>query len=87
MFSSEAYGIELASRFHAEPVIVGLDRAQVPVSGTAVRADPVGNWDHLGPGVRAWLTRRVVVVGAESTGTTTTARALARLFRLYVMRC
>jgi NadR type nicotinamide-nucleotide adenylyltransferase len=82
VFSSEAYGIELASRFHAEPVIVDLDRRKLPVSGTAVRADPIAHWHHLGPGVRAWLTRRVVVVGAESTGTTTIARALARVFRL-----
>jgi HTH-type transcriptional repressor of NAD biosynthesis genes len=82
VFSSEAYGIELAERFGAVPVIVDLDRIRVPVSGTAVRADSVGNWDHLGPAVRSWLTRRVVVVGAESTGTTTTARALARVFRL-----
>lgn len=82
VFSSEAYGIELAARFGAEPVIVDLDRLRNPVSGTAVRADPVANWDHLGPGVRAWLTRRVVLVGAESTGTTTMARALARIFRL-----
>jgi HTH-type transcriptional repressor of NAD biosynthesis genes len=82
VFSSEAYGVELAARFHARPVIVDLDRTRVPVSGTAVRADPIGNWHHLGPGVRAWLTRRVIVVGAESTGTTTTARALARVFRL-----
>src|SRR5581483_7884993 len=35
------------------------------------------HWAYLSPPVRAWLTRRVVVVGAESTGTTTLARALA----------
>jgi NadR type nicotinamide-nucleotide adenylyltransferase len=82
VFSSEAYGKELAERFGATPVIVDQDRERVPVSGTAVRADPIGHWDMVGPGVRTWLTRRVIVVGAESTGTTTTARALARLFRL-----
>lgn len=31
--------------------------------------------------VRAWFTRRVVVVGAESTGTTTLARSLAETLR------
>lgn len=80
VFTGEAYGAELARRFHA--VAVTEDRARIPVSGTAVRADPVAHWDLLGPGVRSWLTRRVIVVGAESTGTTTTARALARQFRL-----
>jgi NadR type nicotinamide-nucleotide adenylyltransferase len=35
------------------------------------------NWTALDPDVRARLVRRVVVVGAESTGTTTLARDLA----------
>ncbi|MFI1995815.1 AAA family ATPase [Actinoplanes sp. NPDC020271] len=81
VFSSEAYGAELARRFGAEPVLVDLGRERIPVSGTAIRADPIAHWRHLGPGVRAWLTRRVIVVGAESTGTTTMARALARHYR------
>jgi HTH-type transcriptional regulator, transcriptional repressor of NAD biosynthesis genes len=82
VFSSEAYGVELAERFGATPVIVDLARERVPVSGTAVRADPPGHWHLLGPGVRGWLARRVVVLGAESSGTTTMARALARHYRL-----
>ncbi|GIF19766.1 NadR type nicotinamide-nucleotide adenylyltransferase [Actinoplanes tereljensis] len=82
VFSSEAYGSELAERFGAEAVTVDLDRLAVPVSGTAVRDDPPAHWHLLGPGVRGWLAKRVVVVGAESTGTTTMARALARHYRL-----
>ncbi|GAA2619176.1 AAA family ATPase [Paractinoplanes durhamensis] len=82
VFSSEAYGTELAERFDAAAVIVDLDRARVPISGTAVRDDPPAHWHLLGPGVRGWLAKRVVVVGAESTGTTTMARALARHYRL-----
>ena len=82
VFSSEAYGSELAARFHARPVIVDQARTRVDVSGTAIRADPPAHWHRLGPGARAWLTRRVVLVGAESTGTTTMARALARHYRL-----
>jgi HTH-type transcriptional repressor of NAD biosynthesis genes len=82
VFSSEPYGDELARRFGAVHVCVDPARGAVPVSGTAVRADPVGHWDSIGPGVRGWLTRRLIVVGAESTGTTTIARALARQLRL-----
>ncbi len=77
VFSSEAYGPELAERFSAVHVPVDPPRERFPVSGTAVRDDPVGNWEFLSPAVRAYLARRVVVVGAESTGTTTLARALA----------
>jgi HTH-type transcriptional repressor of NAD biosynthesis genes len=81
VFTSEAYGGELGRRFGAAAVTVDLDRTAHPVSGTAVRKDPVGNWHHLAGPVRAALARRVVVLGAESTGTTTMARALAEHFR------
>ncbi|MGW1816606.1 AAA family ATPase [Streptomyces sp. NPDC002125] len=81
VFTSEEYGDELARRFGAEPVLVDPARTVFPVSGTAVRADPAGCWDFLEPPVRAALTRRVVVLGAESTGTTTLARALAAHYR------
>lgn len=81
VFTSESYGDELARRFGAEPVAVDPDRTVFPVSGTAVRADPAGYWDFLEPPVRAALARRVVVLGAESTGTTTLARALAAQYR------
>ncbi|MCK8681216.1 AAA family ATPase [Streptomyces lichenis] len=81
VFSSEAYGDELARRFGAAHVPVDPDRTAYPVSGTAVRKDPVGNWAFLSAPVRAALTRRVVVLGAESTGTTTLARALADHYR------
>ncbi|MFE3947584.1 AAA family ATPase [Streptomyces sp. NPDC059118] len=81
VFTSESYGDELARRFGAESVCVDPDRTVFPVSGTAVRKDPVGCWDFLEPPVRAALARRVVVLGAESTGTTTMARALADHYR------
>ncbi|GAB3679784.1 nicotinamide-nucleotide adenylyltransferase [Actinocorallia lasiicapitis] len=80
VYSSEPYGVELARRFGARPVTVDLDRAAFPVSGTAVRADPVAAWPFLSGPVKAALTRRVVVVGAESSGTTTLARDLAAAY-------
>ncbi|MGH3244217.1 MAG: AAA family ATPase [Spirillospora sp.] len=77
VFSSEPYGPELARRLSATHVPVDPPRDRFPVSSTAVRADPVANWGFLSAPVRGYLARRVVVVGAESTGTTTLARALA----------
>ena len=81
VFSSEDYGAELASRLGAKHVAVDPDRTVVPVSGTAVRADTPAHWAHLAPATRAGLCARVVVVGAESTGTTTLSRALAAHYR------
>jgi HTH-type transcriptional regulator, transcriptional repressor of NAD biosynthesis genes len=81
VFSSEDYGAELARRFGAADVRLDPDRAAFPVSATKVRADPAGYWDQLEPPVRGGLARRVVVLGAESTGTTTLALDLARALR------
>jgi HTH-type transcriptional repressor of NAD biosynthesis genes len=77
VFTSEDYGEELAKRLGAQHVSVDPDRSRHPVSGTAVRADPVGRWPDLAAPTRAGLAARIVVVGAESTGTTTLSQALA----------
>lgn len=77
VLTSDDYGAELARRLDATWVQVDPGRVDVPVSGTAVRADPGGHWGLLAPPVRAHYVRRVVVTGAESTGSTTLAAALA----------
>lgn len=78
VFTSESYGLELAHRFHAVHVSVDPARGTHPVSGTVVREDLFGKWGFLPVSVRAGLCRRVVVVGAESTGTTTLSMDLHR---------
>ncbi|MFH8839724.1 AAA family ATPase [Streptomyces sp. NPDC017868] len=77
-FAPESYGDELGRRLGAATVHV--DRVH-PFTDTAVREDPAAFWDFLEPPVRAALTRRVVLLGAESTGTTTMARALTDHYR------
>lgn len=81
VFTSEPYGDELARRFGARAVTLDVARVLAPVSGTRVRADVPGLWLQLDPVVRAALALRVVVVGAESTGTTTLSLALAQALR------
>ncbi len=81
VFSSEKYGDELAAWFGAVHVPVDPLRTRAPISGTACRADLYGNWSQLAPATRAGLAARIVVVGAESTGTTTVSRALAAHYR------
>lgn len=81
VFTSEPYGAELARRFGAADVRLNVSRATYAVSGTKVRADPIAAWGALEPPVRAWFAKRVVVVGAESTGTTTLSIDLADALR------
>ncbi len=79
--TSEPYGAELAHRWGAVHLLVDLTRSTHSVSGTAVRADVAGHWQHLRGPVRAGLARRIVVLGAESTGTTTVSSLLAEALR------
>lgn len=81
VFSSEDYGPRFAAHMNCRHVMVDRQRVRVPVSGTAVRSDPLGHLDFLEPCVRAYFVRRVVLVGAESTGKTTLAELLARKWR------
>lgn len=77
VFSSEAYGPWWAKYMGARHVMVDIERDSVPISGTEVRSDMLKHWEWLGEHTRAGLALRIVIVGAESTGTTTLARALA----------
>ena len=81
VFTSEDYGEPFAGFLGCRHVLVDRARLTVPVSGTAVRANPLGWWEYLEPPVRGFYARRVAIVGAESTGKTTLARALAAHFR------
>ena len=82
LFTSEPeYGDEVARRLGARHVLVDADRRVVPISGTAVRANPQAYWDQLGPTMRAWYVPRVCLTGAESTGTTTMAARLAARYQ------
>lgn len=77
VFTSEDYGERYAHFLGCMHVQVDKARAAVPISGTRVRADPLGCWDYLEPPVRGHYAKRVVLIGAESTGKTTLAAALA----------
>ena len=81
VFTSEDYGDELARRLGARHVCVDLTRRTYPVSGTAIRRDPLRHWDSIPPVVRPSYVHRVAILGTESTGKTTLAQQLAKAFR------
>ncbi len=77
VFTSEDYGEGYAHYLGAKHILVDRERLTIPMSGTLARKNPFTQWHRLSAAVRARLVRRVVIMGAESTGTTTIARALA----------
>ncbi len=78
VFTSEAYGDPYASFMGCVHVLVDKDRTHFPVSGTMVRSDPTKYAHLLEPCVRAFFAKRICVLGAESTGTTTLSKDLAK---------
>jgi HTH-type transcriptional repressor of NAD biosynthesis genes len=81
VFASEDYGRQLAEVLGGTFVPVDRARAAVPASGTAIRTDPMANWDYLPRCVRPYFVKRMCVFGPESTGKSTLARRLADHFK------
>jgi NadR type nicotinamide-nucleotide adenylyltransferase len=84
VFDSEDYGGPWAAAISeiqgAECRNVFVGRGLVQITETQVRSDPARYWDYIDAPVRAHYVKRVCVVGAESTGSTTLARSLAAAY-------
>lgn len=80
VFGSEDYCFKLAEMLGAKYIPVDKDRQLVPVSGTAIRNNPIANWEYIPEAVRSYYVKRVCVYGPESTGKTTLTKALALHF-------
>lgn len=81
VFTSEDYGYRYSRYLGAQHVQVDKSRVAVPVSATKIRKDPFTNWQYLEPSVRGHFAKRVCIIGAESSGTTTLVQDLARHYR------
>lgn len=84
-FNSEDYGWKLAEVLGATHVPVDRGRENFPISGTMMRDDPFSNWDQLPKVVRPYFTKKVAIVGAESTGKSTLAINLSKYFNTKVV--
>jgi NadR type nicotinamide-nucleotide adenylyltransferase len=87
VFTSEAYGPGFAAALSRElgrpvaHVAVDSDRRAAPISASAIRADVHAHRDFLAPVVYASFVARVAILGGESSGKSTLARALADHFQ------
>ena len=81
VFTSENYGDPYASFMGAKHVLVDLARKKVPISATKIRSDISRYWDFLPPATQNYYVQKIVVLGAESSGTTTLAKDLAAHYR------
>jgi len=84
-FNSEDYGWKLAEVLGVTHVPVDRGRENFPISGTQMRKDPFTHWDQLPKVVRPYFTKKVAVIGPESTGKSTMAINLAKHFNTKVV--
>jgi HTH-type transcriptional repressor of NAD biosynthesis genes len=80
-FTSEDYGDKYAQYMGSRHMSIDKERKIVPISASKIRENPLAFWDYLEPCVRAYFAKRICVVGAESSGTTTMAKALADYYK------
>jgi HTH-type transcriptional repressor of NAD biosynthesis genes len=85
IFTSEDYGKELAKRIsfkypnmHIDSVDVDTLRKTYPVSGTAIRDNPLENWQYIPTIAKPYFMKKIILVGPESTGKTELSKALAK---------
>lgn len=91
-FCSEYWGGQMAEMLshrdgngEVQAHIVDPARSNVSCSASMVRDDVPGMWEYLSGPVKAGLCKRVVICGAESSGTTTLAKALATELKTVVV--
>lgn len=82
VFASMDYAGPWARAMGCKHVEVDTPRINIPISGTEIRKDILKSWRFLSDETKAGLALRIVVVGAESTGTTTLSRDLAAALKV-----
>lgn len=81
VFTSEDYGDAYARAMGSKHKKVDKARLHVPISSTKIREDMQSFSQYLPRVVRSYFVKRIAIVGAESTGTTTLAQDLAAYFK------
>lgn len=75
---SDYYGTNrFESLYCPESEVVYFDRAEVPISSTEIRDWATEHWDYIPAVCKEYYTKKVLIVGGESTGKSTLAENLA----------
>jgi HTH-type transcriptional repressor of NAD biosynthesis genes len=85
IFGSEDYVNILSYLIGCEGMVFDKARRFVPISGTAVRANSIKNWDYMNADVRSHFAKKVLICGTESTGKSTLTENLANFYNTTFM--
>lgn len=76
--ASELYGIEMAKVLGCKFMPCNIYREILPIKGSDVRKDILGNFDKILPEFQPYLRKTVTIFGPESCGKTTMSKRLAK---------
>lgn len=68
------------SLYCPESEVIYFDRTEVPISSTEIREWATSHWDYIPDVCKPYYTKKVLVVGGESTGKSTLVQNLALAF-------
>ena len=83
--ASEDYGARWAKYMGVDFIMHDQARLEIPVSGTMCRENAFANGRYMPEATRRYMLPRIVVLGAESTGTTTLANQLGEHYNTLVV--
>lgn len=80
LFTSESYGDIFALYMGAEHWKFDQSRLNIPISATEIREKPLTNWDYINNFAKDYFTKKICIIGTESTGKTVLSQMLANHF-------
>ena len=81
IFASEPYGFKLAEVLQGLFIPFDFQRETIPISATQIRQNPLEHWQYLSLPAKLFYLKRICLIGPESTGKTTLAKALASHYK------
>ena len=80
LFTSELYGEIYSKYIGVKHQMVDLERKNVPICATNIRNDPFSNWEFIPDVVKPYFTKRIAIMGPESTGKSTLTEKLSNYY-------
>lgn len=80
LISSEPYGEYVAAFMNIRHIMFDVDRIQFPVAASSINNNLFQYWEYLPAAVKPHYSKKVVILGTESTGKTTLVKDLANYF-------
>ena len=78
VFCGDDYkGTHKFEKLYKDSEVVYFNRGEVPISSTDIRNKPLRYWDYIPSVARGYYTKKVLIVGGESTGKSTLVQNLA----------